>query len=68
MMSRGSSYSVTKPAVRTKSRACSNALRAEARERWGPTFALQRYHDAALSFGSPPVRYVRELMFNLPID
>ena len=44
------------------------ALREEARKRWARTFALKRYHDAALSFGSPPVRYVRELMFNLPID
>ncbi len=44
------------------------ALREEARKRWGRTFALKRYHDATLSFGSPPVRYVRELMFNLPID
>ena len=26
-----------------------------------------RYHDAVLSYGSPPVRYVRELMFDLPI-
>jgi uncharacterized protein (DUF885 family) len=43
------------------------ALREEARQRWGATFALKRYHDAVLSFGSPPVRYVRELMFDLPI-
>jgi uncharacterized protein (DUF885 family) len=44
------------------------ALREEARKRWGKTFTLKRYHDAALSFGSPPVRYVRELLFDLPID
>jgi uncharacterized protein (DUF885 family) len=43
------------------------ALRDEARSRWGHGFALKRYHDTALSFGSPPVRYVRELMFDLPI-
>jgi uncharacterized protein (DUF885 family) len=43
------------------------ALREEARQRWGATFSLKRYHDAALAFGSPPVRYVRELMFDLPI-
>jgi len=43
------------------------ALREEARRRWGKDFALKRYHDTVLSFGSAPVRYVRELMFNLPI-
>jgi uncharacterized protein (DUF885 family) len=43
------------------------ALREEARQRWGSTFTLKRYHDTALAFGSPPVRYVRELMFDLPI-
>jgi len=43
------------------------ALREEARQRWGSAFNLKRYHDAALAFGSPPVRYVRELMFDQPI-
>jgi uncharacterized protein (DUF885 family) len=43
------------------------ALRDEARRKWSKSFALKRYHDAVLSFGSPPVRYVRELMFDLPI-
>jgi uncharacterized protein (DUF885 family) len=43
------------------------ALREEARQRWGSAFNLKRYHDTALAFGSPPVRYVRELMFDLPI-
>jgi len=43
------------------------ALREEARQRWGSGFSLKRYHDTALAFGSPPVRYVRELMFDLPI-
>jgi uncharacterized protein (DUF885 family) len=43
------------------------ALREEARQRWGSAFSLKRYHDTALAFGSPPVRYVRELMFDLPI-
>ncbi len=43
------------------------ALRDEARQRWGAAFSLKRYHDAALAFGSPPARYVRELMFDLPI-
>ena len=44
------------------------ALRDEARQRWGRSFTLKHYHDTTLSFGSPPVRYVRELMFDLPID
>ena len=43
------------------------ALREEARQRWGAAFSLKRYHDTELAFGSPPVRYVRELMFDLPI-
>jgi uncharacterized protein (DUF885 family) len=43
------------------------ALREEAKQRWGKEFTLKRYHDAVLSYGSPPVRYVRELMFDLPI-
>jgi uncharacterized protein (DUF885 family) len=43
------------------------ALREEAQKRWGKAFTLRRYHDAVLSYGSPPVRYVRELMFDLPI-
>jgi uncharacterized protein (DUF885 family) len=43
------------------------ALREEARKRWGKQFALKRYHDKVLSYGSPPVRYVRELVFDLPI-
>ena len=44
------------------------ALREEARQRWGDAFTLKRYHDTVLSFGSPPVRYVRALMFDLPIE
>jgi uncharacterized protein (DUF885 family) len=44
------------------------ALRQEARTRWGDKFALKRYHDTVLSFGSPPVPYVRALMFDLPIE
>jgi len=43
-------------------------LRAEARRRWGASFTLKRYNDTVLSFGSPPVRYVRELMFDLPVQ
>jgi uncharacterized protein (DUF885 family) len=44
------------------------ALREEAEKRWAKGFALKRYHDTVLSYGSPPVRYVRELMFDLPIE
>ncbi|MBS0421639.1 MAG: DUF885 domain-containing protein [Proteobacteria bacterium] len=44
------------------------ALRAEAKDAWGKEFTLKRYHDAVLSYGSPPVRYVRELMLELPIQ
>ena len=43
-------------------------LREEARKAWGKGFTLKRYHDAVLSYGSPPVRYVRELMLDLPIE
>ncbi|HEY6923926.1 MAG TPA: DUF885 domain-containing protein [Steroidobacteraceae bacterium] len=44
------------------------ALREEMRRKWGKTFTLERYHDAVLSYGSPPVRYVRELLLDLPIQ
>jgi len=40
-----------------------HALRHEAKVRWGAGFSLKRYHDAALSHGSPPVRLARALMF-----
>lgn len=40
-----------------------DAVRAEAERRWGPAFTLKRYHDTVLSFGSPPMRYARALMF-----
>jgi uncharacterized protein (DUF885 family) len=44
------------------------ALREEAKKKWGKNFSLKVYHDTVLSFGSPPVRYVRELALDLPID
>jgi uncharacterized protein (DUF885 family) len=44
------------------------ALRAEAEQRLGAAFNLQEYHDRVLSFGSPPVRFVRQLLFDLPIE
>ncbi len=43
------------------------ALRTEAQQREGVAFNLKRYHDTVLSFGSPPVSYVRAMMFDLPI-
>lgn len=42
-------------------------LRAEAERRWGGDFSLKRYHDGVLSFGSPPVRFARALLFDLEI-
>ncbi len=42
-------------------------LRLEAERRWGDGFSLRRYHDALLGYGSPPVRFVRALMFDLPV-
>jgi uncharacterized protein (DUF885 family) len=44
-----------------------HALRDEAAKRWDKDFNLKRYHDTVTSFGSPPVRYVRALMFDEPI-
>ena len=43
-------------------------LRREAERRWGKSFNLKAYNDRVISFGSIPVRYVRALMFDLPID
>lgn len=34
---------------------------------WGDEFTLRRYHDQALSYGSPPVKFVRALILNEPI-
>jgi uncharacterized protein (DUF885 family) len=44
------------------------ALRAEAEQKRGAAFDLKAYHDEVLSYGSPPVRFVRELMFDLPVE
>jgi uncharacterized protein (DUF885 family) len=44
------------------------ALRAEAEQRAGAQFDLRQYHDRLLSFGSPPVSFVRELLLDLPIE
>jgi uncharacterized protein (DUF885 family) len=37
-------------------------MRAAVEQAWGEEFTLRRYHDQALSYGSPPVRFVRALM------
>lgn len=44
------------------------ALREDIKKEWDKEFTLKRYHDAVLAYGSPPVRYVRELMLELPIQ
>jgi uncharacterized protein (DUF885 family) len=43
-------------------------LRREVEAKEGAKFNLRAYHDKALSFGSPPVRYVRQQLLNLPIE
>lgn len=42
-------------------------LRAAVESAWGEAFTLRRYHDTVLSFGSPPVRFVRALVLDLPV-
>lgn len=39
-------------------------MRAAVEKLWGDEFTLRRYHDQALSYGSPPVRFVRALMLD----
>jgi len=34
---------------------------------WGDEFTLRRYHDQALSYGSPPVKYVRAMILGTEI-
>ncbi|WP_375396269.1 DUF885 domain-containing protein [uncultured Sphingomonas sp.] len=43
------------------------AMREEAKRRWGARFDLKTYNDAVIAHGSPPTRFVRELVFGLPI-
>jgi uncharacterized protein (DUF885 family) len=43
-------------------------MRNEAERRWGARFDLRDYHDRVLSFGSPPVRFVRALLFDEPVS
>ena len=43
-------------------------LRKAMEEKQGDAFNLKAYHDQVLSYGAPPVRYVRELMLDEPIQ
>ncbi len=42
-------------------------LRTAAEKAWADKFSLKRYHDGTLSFGSPPVRFVKALLLDEPI-
>jgi uncharacterized protein (DUF885 family) len=42
-------------------------MRSAVEQAWGDEFTLKRYHDQALSYGSPSIKYVRALMLNEPI-
>jgi uncharacterized protein (DUF885 family) len=44
------------------------ALRAEVQKLRGAQFNLKEYHDQVLSYGSPPVRFARQLILDLPIE
>ena len=42
-------------------------LRRDIQRTWGAEFDLKTYHDKILSYGSPPVQYVRALVLNKEI-
>ena len=42
-------------------------LRAEVEKQKGDAFNLKKYHDQVISYGSPPVRFVRRLVLGLPV-
>jgi len=42
-------------------------LRKAAEAKEGPAFKLKGYHDRVLSYGAPPVRFVRAMMLDEPI-
>lgn len=42
-------------------------LRRDVERAWGDRFDLKTYHDKILSFGSPPVQFVRALILDEPI-
>jgi len=39
-------------------------MRNAVQEAWGEEFTLRRYHDQALSYGSPPVKFIRALILS----
>ncbi|WP_408586456.1 DUF885 domain-containing protein [Novosphingobium sp.] len=44
------------------------SLREEAKAHFGAKFDLRIYNDNVLAHGMPPVKYVRQLLFDLPIE
>ena len=42
-------------------------MRRAVEKAWGDEFTLRRYHDQALSYGSPPVKFVRALILDAEI-
>ncbi len=42
-------------------------LREAAEKEWGAQFNLKTYHDRALSFGSPPAKFVKALLLDNPV-
>jgi uncharacterized protein (DUF885 family) len=42
-------------------------MRAETEARRAAEFDIKQYHDEVLSYGSPPVRFVRALLLGEPI-
>lgn len=42
--------------------------REAAQAKLGDQFDLKAYHDRVLSYGAPPVRFVRQLMLDLPVE
>jgi len=43
------------------------AMRGAAEKHWKADFQLKTYHDRAISFGAPPVRYAQALLLEQPI-
>ena len=44
------------------------SIREAAKKEWGDEFTLKRYHDAVISFGSPPPQFVRALLLGEAIE
>jgi uncharacterized protein (DUF885 family) len=43
-------------------------LRRAVEAAWGEEFSERRYHDRVLAYGSPPVRHVRAMLLDQPVD